>query len=255
MSEKSEKIALIQSKLKAFAIHLGGSAAIIAVYLALVFLVWYPYPYFAIEKVWEVIRIVVGVDVFIGPLLTLVVYRAGKASLKFDMSAIIIVQIAALLWGVSVTYSQRPVYAALVSDNYIFSIVAASDIDSATIVDPELKTSLWTKPKLVYVKLPYSDEEYTRIGKENMAIGRTFAQYSQYYLPIDKVKDVVIEHSVDIQARMKQFDQLKKDVTGLVKMHGGTIDDYIFVSIEGRVSLGFLMLRREDLQVIDALLE
>ena len=89
---------LMLSKLRAFAVHLCGSVAIISLYLLLVFLVWYPYPYFAIEKVWDVIRVVIGVDIFIGPLLTLVVYRAGKPSLKFDLTAIIAVQLAALFF-------------------------------------------------------------------------------------------------------------------------------------------------------------
>lgn len=251
----SDRKALIQSKLKAFAIHLCGSAVVIALYLAMVFLVWYPYPYYSIEKVWDVIRVVVSVDVFIGPLLTLVVYRVGKASLRFDMTVIIIVQLAALFWGLSVTYSQRPVFAALVSDNYIVSIVAASEVDINRIGSPELEVSPWSKPRLVYVDLPYTDQEYSRIGKENLAAGRRFAQYAQFYRPVDQFRQVVVDHAIDIDSRMKQFPQLKQAIETLLGRHGGKIDDYIFISVEGRVAIGLLMIRQDNLQVVDALLD
>jgi len=244
---------LMVSKLKAFSVHLGISAAIIAVYLMLVFMVWYPYPYFMIEKVWDVIRIVVSVDIFIGPLLTLVVYRVGKASLKFDLSAIVVVQLIALLWGVSVTYNQRPVYSVLVND--IFSVVSASEIDLGSVSDPVLKNSPWAGPRLVYLDVPYTNEEYVKQGKENLATGQKFAYYTQFYRPFVTQKDVLFERAVDIRQRMKEFADLDQDVSALVKKHGGSLDDYVFMSVEGRVALGFLVLRREDGQVVDAMVE
>jgi len=251
----SDRRELMLSKLKAFAVHLGGSVAVISLYLLLVFLVWYPYPYYNIEKVWDVIRVVIGVDVFIGPLLTIVVYRAGKPSLKFDLTAIIIIQLAALLWGISVTYSQRPVYTALVSDNAVFSVVSASEVDSTVVHDPTLKPSLWSGPHLVYVDLPYDEQEYVRLGKENLKSGRSFAQYSQYYKSILAYKGVVIQRAVDIRKRMATFAELKPRVKATLDRNGGKLDDYLFIPVEGRVSIGFLVLRRDDLHVVDAILE
>jgi len=244
---------LMISKLKAFSVHLCISVAIIAIYLMLVFMVWYPYPYFMIEKVWDVIRIVVSVDVFIGPLLTLVVYRAGKASLKFDLSVIIVLQLIALLWGVSVTYNQRPVYSVLVED--IFSVVTASEIDLDSVVQPGLKNSSWSGPKLIYLETPYSNEEYVQKAQENLASGQKFAYYTQFYKPFAAQKELLFKRAVDIRQRMKEFPELDSDVSKLVKKHGGKLDDYVFMSVEGRVALGFLMLRRDDGQAIDALLD
>jgi len=246
---------LMLSKLRAFAVHLCGSIVIISLYLSLVFLVWYPYPYFAIEKVWDVIRVVIGVDIFIGPLLTLVVYRAGKPSLKFDLTAIIIVQLSALIWGATVTYTQRPAYTALVSDNAVFKIVSASEVDSRALTDSALKISPWSGPRMVYVDLPYDAEEYVRLGKENLKNGREFAQYVQFYQPILEHKDVVLKQAIDIQKRMAEFPELRTMVNACLDRHGGKLKDYIFISVEGRVSIGFLMLRRADLQIVDALLE
>jgi len=251
MSE--ERRQLIISKLKAFAIHLSASASVISAYLLLVFLVWYPHPYYMIEKVWDVIRIVVSVDVFIGPLLTLIVYKAGKASLKFDLTTIITIQLAAFLWGVSVTYHQRPVYTAIVDD--IFRVVSASEIDVDSVTDPALKSSVWSGPKLVYVDLPYSDDEYLRRGKENLSTGQQFAFYTQYYRPFMDYKDMLFDRAIDIHQRMREFADLDSDVKALVKKYGGTLDDYVFMSVEGRVALGFLVLRRDNAAVITAMVD
>lgn len=244
---------LILSKLKAFAIHLAVSAGVIAVYLYLVFFVWYPSPYYMIEKVWEIIRIVLSVDIFIGPLLTLVVYRVGKASLKFDLSAIIVLQLVALVWGITVTYQQRPVYAVMLED--IISVVSASEVDLDAVTDPALKNSIWSGPKLVFVDTPYSAKEYVRIGKENLAAGISFSHYTQYYKSFSENKELLFKRAIDIHQRMREFADLKGQVMERVKKHGGILDDYVFMLVEGRVALGFLMLRREDAQVVDALLD
>lgn len=251
----TDRRALMLSKLKAFAVHLSGSVAIITLYLLLVFLVWYPYPYYNIEKVWDVIRVVIGVDVFIGPLLTLVVYRVGKPSLKFDLTVIIIVQLSALLWGVSVTYSQRPVYTALVKDNAVLSVVSASEVDTSVMKDPQLKPSPWTGPRLVYVDLPYNEQEYVRLGKQNLKNGRSFAQYSQFYRPIRPYREALVGQAVNIRKRMAAFADLKPKIRASLDRNGGKLDDYLFIPVEGRVSIGFLVLRRADLQVVDAILE
>ena len=252
MTERRE---LMLSKLKAFAVHLCGSVAVIALYLLLVFLVWYPYPYYIIENVWDVIRVVIGVDVFIGPLLTLVVYRAGKPSLKFDLSAIIVVQLSALLWGVSVTYSQRPIYTALVSDNAMFSVISASEVDDTAVTVPTLKSSPWSGPHLVYVDLPYDNEEYIRLGKENLKTGHGFAEYSQFYQPLLAYKDAVMQQAVDMHKRMAAYADLRPKVSASLDRNGGELEDYLFIPVEGRVSIGFLVLRREDLQLVDAILD
>jgi hypothetical protein len=55
---------------------------------------------FDIAGGWEGLRIVIAVDLVLGPLLTLVVYKAGKSSLTFDLSCIAIFQIACLGGGV-----------------------------------------------------------------------------------------------------------------------------------------------------------
>ncbi|MEO7623365.1 MAG: hypothetical protein ABIS30_09905, partial [Gallionella sp.] len=61
------------SRWKAGLIHLTISATIAAVVLALMLLVWYPQPLFAAVGGQQVLMILLGVDLSLGPLATLIV--------------------------------------------------------------------------------------------------------------------------------------------------------------------------------------
>ncbi len=66
------------TKRRAFAIHLTASVTIFLIFLGIMFFVWYPAPYFEIDGGWRVLRILAGVDVVLGPLLTLIVFEPGS---------------------------------------------------------------------------------------------------------------------------------------------------------------------------------
>ena len=84
---------------QASAIHFGISLTVFLILLAVILLVWYPGILFSIDGGWTGLRIVMGVDLVLGPLLTLVVFKLGKPGLKFDLSCIVIAQIACMTWG------------------------------------------------------------------------------------------------------------------------------------------------------------
>ncbi len=87
------------TRLRAFLVHLSLSAAIVGCSFAIVFFVWYPQPYFEVVGAWYLIRILFIVDVVLGPLLTFIVFKAGKPGLRFDLTVIALVQVAALAMG------------------------------------------------------------------------------------------------------------------------------------------------------------
>src|SRR5229473_8264521 len=95
------------SRIKAFSIHLGISTIIFLILLFFIVFIWYPYPYFSTDGGWQGIRIVAGVDMVLGPLLTLIVFKSGKRGLKLDLTLIGLLQAAALAWGVLIVHDQR----------------------------------------------------------------------------------------------------------------------------------------------------
>src|SRR3982751_1527004 len=107
------------SRWKAAAIHLSISAAIAVIACALFFVVWYPGTYFHAAGADELVILLVGVDLAIGPLLTLIVFRSGKRGLRFDLTSIAIAQAVALMYGAHVVLQSRPIFLVAALDRFV----------------------------------------------------------------------------------------------------------------------------------------
>ena len=66
------------TKLKAASIHLLLSIFIVATVFAIMYFLWYPKGYFTIMGGKVLVALIGGVDIFLGPILTFVVFKAGK---------------------------------------------------------------------------------------------------------------------------------------------------------------------------------
>ncbi|MDD5478651.1 TfpX/TfpZ family type IV pilin accessory protein [Rhodoferax sp.] len=117
-----------KDRFKASGIHLGLSIAIALFSAALVFGLWYPYPYREISGGRELFLIVVSVDVILGPLITLAVFNRSKPLqiLRRDLAVVVLIQLGALSYGVWTVAVARPVH--LVFEYDRFSVVHAIDI-------------------------------------------------------------------------------------------------------------------------------
>ena len=155
---------------KAFLIHLCISALAAGLILFLVRVFWYPYPYFEVTGVGSVLRILVCVYLILGPVLTLILFKPGKAGLKFDMYLVAIIQSAALIYGSYTLYLERPYYIVFVKDR--FEVLAQQDMDEGQIKDPSLFTKSWTLPVLIVATMPADIQEQQRILEETLLEGK-----------------------------------------------------------------------------------
>jgi hypothetical protein len=117
-----------RDRLQASAIHLAISAAIAALAAALVFWLWYPYPYREISGGRELFLIVVSVDVILGPFITLAVFNRTKpwTVLRRDLVVVAVLQLLALGYGLWTVAAARPVHLVFEVDR--LSVVHAVDI-------------------------------------------------------------------------------------------------------------------------------
>jgi hypothetical protein len=149
-----------REKFLAFAIHFVATAALGACAAALIFLVWFPHPFATMIGGTELFLLVVGCDLALGPLLSLVVYntRKSRGKLVFDYVVIGILQLGAMLYGVYIVAGTRPVYVAFSMDR--FEIVTARDIDDKELAaarSPEYRRLPLTGPKLINVVVSKAD--------------------------------------------------------------------------------------------------
>ena len=116
-----------RSRLRAAGIHLGLSALVAAATALLVFAFWYPWPYNEISGGRELFRLVVAVDIVLGPLLTFVVFQPSKPrkELRRDLAVIVALQLAGLGYGLWTVDHARPVH--LVFEYDRFRVVHLAD--------------------------------------------------------------------------------------------------------------------------------
>jgi len=124
---------MVQSRITASLIHLAISAVLLSALSLVVFLVWYPGAYFSLAGAIVPMQALVLVDLVIGPLLTLIVYKVGKPSLKFDLAVIALLQVAALVYGTWALAQQRPAF--LVYESGVFHVVSAVDVNEPSVPD------------------------------------------------------------------------------------------------------------------------
>lgn len=143
------------SRWKAFAIHLSISVCVFLVLLAVILTVWYPGILFSIDGGFAGLRIVMGVDIVLGPILTLIVFKSGKPGLKFDLTCIALAQMACMAVGTWIVYNERPVALVLAYDT--FYSLAAEDFTLQG-KDPAVVDAFSGRsPKMLYVELPDND--------------------------------------------------------------------------------------------------
>lgn len=106
---------------KASAIHLIASALIAVAAAAIVFFVWFPFPYRALAGGQKLFWVLVAVHVACGPLLTLIVFdpKKPRSELKFDFTVIALIQIVCLCYGLYALSSARPVVLAFETDRFV----------------------------------------------------------------------------------------------------------------------------------------
>src|SRR6056297_3231108 len=135
------------SRFAAFAIHLGISLVVFFLLAALVVYVWYPDFFFYSDGGWEGIRIIILVDLVLGPLLTLIVFDRRKPELKRDLAIIAMIQVSCLAAGTYVVWDERPL--ALVYVDGRFYSMTADDYRQAGVDLPDLSRIPGPSPKRV----------------------------------------------------------------------------------------------------------
>jgi hypothetical protein len=150
----------LSHRLRAAAIHLTASAAVAALAATLVFLFWYPAPFLEISGGRELFLLVVSIDVVLGPLITFAVFSPRKPRLELarDLCVIVLLQLAALAYGLQTVAQARPAVVALEGDR--LRVVRAIDLVEANLskAPPESRALSWTGPMLVATRPPDAHE-------------------------------------------------------------------------------------------------
>lgn len=143
-----------KNRLRAGGIHLCISLCFAVLAAALVFGVWYPFPYREISGGRELFFLVVVVDVIMGPLITLIIFSRAKPrrELLLDFMLVGLLQLAALGYGLWTVFVARPVH--LVFEYSRMSVVHAIEVDPALLgkAPPGLQKLPLTGPTVISLR-------------------------------------------------------------------------------------------------------
>lgn len=152
--------ALLRARIRASLIHLAFSALVAISAAAAVFLLWYPWPYTEISGGAQLFLLVTGVDLVMGPLITLVIFDARKARKELwrDLAVVIVLQLSGLAYGGYTMYEARPVVLALEEDRFRVVIAAEVQVSELPSAPPTLQSLSLTGPKLVGTRQPSASD-------------------------------------------------------------------------------------------------
>lgn len=201
------------SRWRAFAIHLLISVLIAGSVAAVLFLVWYPPKLLGFAGAEGLLFLMAGIDIVAGPLLTLIVFKAGKKGLKFDLAVIALAQAAFLSYGVWTSWESRPVYITVVKGD--LELVFANEIHPSELAkakDAQYQSLPWTGARLVGIELP--PEQRIDALFQGLA-GRDVSQRPELYVDYSKSAPSVLEKSRTYDALISARPELSDKLSAL----------------------------------------
>lgn len=228
-------------RIKASLVHLLISACVVGLVLFLMLFVWYPDGFFKLLGGGDLIYIIAGVDVCLGPLLTLAVFNPAKKSLKYDLAVIALLQISALLYGAHVMFQSRPVFNVLEED--VFKVTLATDfkddVELKKASKEQWKSLSWTGPKLVAAVAP-TDPKI----KEEMVFaagsGADWNVFPKLFVEYDSQRQVALKHAKPLAVVKAVSAENRTTIEQFEHKHAG--QTYVYLPIvTGYVSMAAVL--------------
>jgi hypothetical protein len=238
------------TRYKAFATHLGISLAIFAVLTYLVLAIWYPDLFFTTDGGWQGMRIIIAVDLVLGPLLTLIVYKHGKPGLKFDLTCIATFQAICLIAGTWLVYSERPL-AIIYVDGQFASVNSETYLD-AKIPIPDFDVYPGDYPKWLMVEIPEDINEHADFRMDMMQRGQLMLLAVDRYTTFDPTSSSFLSDSENPGELLEKDSDTQRLPLWLAK-HGGSLDDYKFYPYGTRFGYQYLGYRQDSSKPIGIL--
>lgn len=240
------------SKMRAVSIHLGISLLLFLVLLNIILFVWYPSFLFQTDGGWRGIGIIAGVDIVLGPMLTLIVFKPGKPGLKFDLIVIAIIQFSSLFLGSWIVYNQRP--ALLVFADDVFMTIPQEIVEQTGLTDDKYRKFREGQLGAVIVDLPVDKTERNAVLNESIARGGILLRGDLYIAYDDSSYKRIFDYSILYEKLIKNNNDKKKQVNDFLNQHKITLEETAFFPILVRYgSKSVIAVNRNTGQLIDVI--
>ncbi len=227
--------------------HLLISLAVFAVLAYVILFVWYPGFFYEIDGGWEGMRIIIAVDLVLGPLLTLVVFKAGKPGLKLDLAAIGTFQALCLIGGMYIVYTERPL-AMVYYDGHFYS-TSADTFDRYKQPVPDLTDM--ASPAFVFTQLSEDPIERADYIAERYRSGSPAWIMAENYVPLAPHMDEVMADAFPVDVIREE--DLEGEFDRWLAREGGEADDYAYFPLRARYRDGFITIKKDTREFVSLL--
>lgn len=222
------------------AVHLALGALIACMIAFVIFWIWYPYPYDEFSGGRNLFLLLIGVDLVCGPVLTLLLYTKSKSTklLLIDLTLILVLQIGAMVYGVTTVWQARPVY--LVAEIDRLKVVTQADINgldpsTLAVLPEELRTSIWHRPLVVGIRDPQSVEEKNKVMFESVQGGRDYAERPEFYIAYGEPSaQRSLEKGRVLTHFGKKYPSLQPDLEQYAASKGRSLDKIKYLPVIAR---------------------
>ena len=244
----------VVSRFRPVSMHLLSSAVVAGLAAFMVVGLWYPYPYSALAGGFELLAILLSVDIVLGPVLTFVAATPGKPLrvLARDMVVIVSTQLLALGYGFHVLAAARPV--GLVFEVDQMRVVSAADIDPATLADapPALRELSWLGPRTFAAVKP-TDAKTLLMAIQLGMSGVDLAMLPRQWRPYESQRDAVIAKSRPVSLLQQRYVDATPELESLAREAQVDVAQLRFLPLRSRNATDWVVIVASDARVVGCL--
>lgn len=222
------------SRFKAAGVHLALSALVAALAGALVFGLWYPMPFREISGGRDLFKLVVAVDVVLGPLITFAVFNRRKpvSELRRDLTVVVLLQLAALGYGLYTVAQARPVVLAFEVDR--LRVLTPADLaqEDLTKAPEGLRELPWWGRTIVAAKMPLPEQKLEAL--EQALAGRDIGQRPEMWMPPEATGPALRNGAKPISALQAKFPERSVELREAITATGLTADQLGYLPLMAR---------------------
>lgn len=202
---------------------------------------WFPNGLAEVAGMSRFVLLLLVIDLAVGPLITLVVYRAGKPRLKQDLAIIALLQIGFFAYGLHAIWQTRPVYLVGVVDR--FTLVFANQLE----MEGSASTPPFGRPRLVGAMLPQDPKERDAVMNAAFAGGADVDMRPRYYVPYGQV-------AMTLRARARHLSNLRltpaerAQLDNAMRSNGIRPDQALLLPVMSSRKSGLAILAPDDLR-------
>ncbi len=209
----------------------------------LIFGVWYPWPMDKLTTGRELFGILIVVDIVCGPTLTMVVWSRYKTRLHIflDVGFILMMQLAALVYGLYMTSLTRPVAVIFEADRLRVVVASEIDIDELINAPVGLREFSWTGPVLLSVRSARDSDEFLRSIDMSLA-GKEPSIRPGWWQPYESGLDELLRRARPLDDIYKNKPDQSAVLRKAVEKSGVVAEDLVWLPLTSAKSMEWIVL-------------